>query len=112
MQSEAPTSRLPRISGSAQAIGVRINPRTGRALGRTVVPTSDSGAAVSGGALYLAALDHGRIYRVSQSGRLRTFNTRRDTAWLAASSRGALWAATTAAPGQRGRLLRITLPGA
>jgi hypothetical protein len=98
------------ISGRAKTIVVRISPRTGRVLGRTLVPTSDSGAAVSGGAFYLAALDHGHLYRVSQSGVLRTFSTPRHPAWLAASSPGALWAATTATPGQRGRLLRITLP--
>jgi hypothetical protein len=99
------------INGSAKTIVVRISPRTGRVLGRTLAPTSDSGAVVSGGALYLAALAQGHIYRVSQSGVLRTFSTSRHPAWLAASSPGALWAATTATPGQRGRLLRITLPG-
>jgi outer membrane protein assembly factor BamB len=92
-------------------IVLRINPRTGRVLGRTHVPTVESGAVVSGGALYLGALDHGRIYRVNQSGVLRTFSTQRHPAWLAASSPGALWAAATATPGQkRGRLFRIRLP--
>jgi outer membrane protein assembly factor BamB len=92
-------------------IVLRINPRTGRVLGRTHVPNVESGAVVSGSALYLGDLAQGRIYRVSRNGALRTFRTPRHPAWLAASSPGALWAATTATPGQEhGRLLRIRLP--
>ena len=90
---------------------LRIDPRTGRVIRRVSVPTSNPGSAVTGGALYLADLPRGRLYRVSGNGVLTTISTPRHRAWLAAAADGALWAATGAAPGQKhGRLLRIALP--
>lgn len=98
------------LFGSGTTV-LRIDPRTARVLGRTHLPTSDRGAAVSGGALYLAALSHGRLYRVNERGVISTLDTPRyEGAWLAASSPGALWAATSPSRGHKhGQLLRISL---
>lgn len=99
------------INGRANTIVLRIDPRTGRVTHRVRVPTSTSGAAVAGGALYLANLARGRIYRVSRAGSLATFRTARRPGWLAAASRGALWAAGgVTRQHRRGWLIRISLP--
>jgi len=90
---------------------LRIDPRTGRVIDRVSVPTSDSGSAVTGRALYLADLARGRLYRVGSNGAVTTISTPRHHAGLVTAADGALWAAISVAPGQKhGRLLRITLP--
>lgn len=98
---------------NAEKVVLAIDPRSGLVIHRVRVPTAESGAVVAGGALYLADLVRGRIYRVSPDGTLATFSTPRHDAWLATASRGALWATTSVTPRQqRGQMLRISLPHA
>ena len=88
-----------------------IDPRSGRVVHRTAVPTQASGAALVDGAFYLADFARGRIFRVGRGGRLETFAGPRLHAFLATGSAGALWAAENVGPNQtRGRLVRIALP--
>lgn len=96
---------------NAEKVALSIDPRSDRVIHRVRVPTAESGAVVAGGALYLADLARGRIYRVSPDGTLATFSTPRHDAWLATASHGALWAATSVTPRQKhGQLFRISLP--
>lgn len=95
----------------ASSVVLSIDRRSARVLHRVQVPTADSGAVAVGGALYLADLAHGHIYRVSRDGALKTFTTPRHDAWLATGSPGALWAAASVTPRHKhGQLLRISLP--
>lgn len=104
----------PEAAGTSTATTVlSIDARTGRVVHRLTVPTDASGAAVAGGALYLANLSRGRIYRISSEGSLQTFSTTRRRGWLATSTPGALWAALNVEPSSDGlRMVRIRLPGA
>lgn len=104
----------PEAAGTSTATTVlAIDARTGRVLRRLTVPTDASGAAVAGGALYLANLSHGRVYRVSRDGSLQTFATARHDAWLATATPGALWAAVGARSRREAlRMVRIRLPSA
>ena len=97
---------------ATRTVILELNPRTHRVVRRVQVPEAEStDAVVAVGALYLGDLVHGRIYRVTPSGPLQIFRTPRHLAWLATSTPGALWAATSVSPGHgRGRLLRIGLP--
>jgi hypothetical protein len=89
------------------AIVLVIDPRTDRVLRRVTVPEAD-GAVIARGALYVGALDRGRIYRLDRHGTLRTYDTRRRRdASLMSSSRGLLWAGTSTSPGF---LLSLRLP--
>jgi len=93
-------------NGSGETTVSMIDPRTDRIIRRVQVSEAD-GALVARGALYLGALDHGHIYRVTRGGALQTFNTPHRRAALATASSGVIWAATSTKPG---RLLSLKLP--
>jgi hypothetical protein len=99
------------VDGPPSTIILITDPRTDRVIRRIQVPEVGD-PVVSGGALYVGDLVHGRVYRVGPDGTTRAFRTRRHDAGLATSSPGFLWATTTngALPhAWPGRLLRITL---